>query len=81
MHVREPQARPLIVEKDALPDDPQDFDFTAGGGLAPTSFQLDDDGDNSNALSNTQVFPDLVRVWIRSHGAGRPGLGSAQFVL
>ena len=44
--------------KDAQPNDPQDFSFTAGGGLSPTSFQLDDDTDP--ALSNTRTFDDLV---------------------
>ena len=47
----------IEVRKDAVPDDPQDFDFTTGGGLSPSSFQLDDDGDPSNALSNSRVFP------------------------
>ena len=50
----------IRIVQDTQPDDPQDFDYTAGGGLSPTSFQLDDDGDNSNALSNTQVFDDLT---------------------
>ena len=50
----------IRIVQDTQPDDPQDFDYTAGGGLSPTSFQLDDDGDNSNALSNTQVFDDLA---------------------
>src|SRR5204862_1102110 len=36
------------------PSDPQDFSFTAGGGLGPTSFQLDDDSDPT--LSNTRTF-------------------------
>jgi DNA-binding beta-propeller fold protein YncE len=46
----------IVIRKDAIPDDPQDFDFTAGGGLLPASFQLDDDGDNANALSNSREF-------------------------
>ena len=50
----------VVVVQDSLPDDPQDFDFTAGGGLTPTSFQLDDDGDNSNALSNSRSFENLL---------------------
>ena len=33
----------ITVVKDATPDDAQDFAFTAGGGLSPTSFSLDDD--------------------------------------
>ncbi len=49
----------IVVVKDALPDDAQDFSFTAGGGLTPTSFQLDDDGDNYNGLSNSQEFDNL----------------------
>ena len=49
----------IVVVQDTLPDDPQDFDYTAGGGLTPTSFQLDDDGDNSNALSNTRTFDNV----------------------
>ena len=44
--------------KDATPDDPQDFAFTAGGGLSPTSFSLDDDADAT--LSNTQTFTNVV---------------------
>jgi hypothetical protein len=50
----------LIVRKDADPDDPQDFTFTTGGGLSPGSFQLDDDGNESNALSSTRTFADVV---------------------
>ncbi len=48
----------IIVVKDATPDDPQDFSFTAGGGLSPTSFALDDDGNAT--LSNTRTFNDVV---------------------
>ena len=33
----------IVVVKDTQPDDPQDFNFTAGGGLSPAVFQLDDD--------------------------------------
>jgi hypothetical protein len=47
----------IVVQKDAVPNDAQDFDFTAGGGLSPTSFQLDDDSDPT--LSNTQTFTNL----------------------
>ena len=36
---------------------PQDFAFTTAGGLTPSSFQLDDDGDSGNELSNTRVVP------------------------
>jgi agmatine/peptidylarginine deiminase len=48
----------IVVTKDALPDDPQDFSFTAGGGLSPASFSLDDDTDP--ALSNTRTFADVA---------------------
>src|SRR5262249_32964704 len=41
--------------KDAVPNDAQDFSFTATG-TGFSNFILDDDGDNSNGLSNTQVF-------------------------
>ncbi len=48
----------IIVVKDATPDDPQDFSFTAGGGLSPASFSLDDD--TNGTLSNTQTFNNVV---------------------
>src|SRR6185503_680942 len=48
----------IVVVKDATPDDPQDFDFTAGGGLSPASFQLDDDANAT--LSNTRTFGNVV---------------------
>ena len=46
-----------MVVKDATPNDPQDFSFTAGGGLSPSSFSLDDDADGTLAASRT--FTDL----------------------
>ncbi len=48
----------LIVTKDAAPNDAQNFSFTAGGGLSPTSFQLDDDSDPT--LGTTLTFSTLV---------------------
>jgi hypothetical protein len=48
----------IVVRKDAVPDDPQDFDFTAGGGLSPASFRLDDDSDA--ALSNARTFTNVA---------------------
>ncbi len=48
----------IIVRKNAVPDSPQDFGFTAGGGLTPGSFQLDDDSDP--ALSDTRTFADVA---------------------
>src|SRR6185503_11620109 len=47
----------IVVVKDARPNDPQDFSFTAGGGLSPASFSLDDDADGT--LSNTRTFDDI----------------------
>ena len=47
----------VVAVLDAQPNDAQDFSFTAGGGLSPTSFQLDDDSDP--ALLNTRSFNDL----------------------
>ena len=41
-----------------MPNDPQDFAFTAGGGLSPASFSLDDDANAT--LSNTQTFTNVV---------------------
>jgi sugar lactone lactonase YvrE len=49
----------IAVVKDAQPDDTQDFSFTAGGGLSPSSFQLDDDGDDSNTLAHSRFFDSL----------------------
>ena len=43
---------------DATPDDPQDFGFTAGGGLSPASFSLDDDADAT--LSNSRTFTNVA---------------------
>ncbi len=48
----------IVVVEDAQPNDAQDFAFTAGGGLTPTSFSLDDDADAT--LSNTQTFANVV---------------------
>jgi len=47
----------IVVVKNAVPDSAQDFEFTAGGGLEPTTFSLDDDTDPE--LSNTRTFTDL----------------------
>ena len=48
----------IVVRKDAQPDQPQDFDFAAGGGLSPPSFQLDDDSDGT--LANTRTFSGVA---------------------
>jgi Ca2+-binding RTX toxin-like protein len=44
---------------DLVPDGPQDFAFTATGGLTPATFVLDDDADGT--LSNLQEFADVPR--------------------
>jgi hypothetical protein len=48
----------VIVKKDAQPDDPQDFAFSAGGGLSPTSFSLDDDPTDAT-LPETKTFTSV----------------------
>ena len=39
--------------------DVQDFHFTTTGGLSPAAFDLDDDGNNGNTLSNTRTYTDI----------------------
>ena len=55
---RTTSAGTIVVVKDAVPNDPQDFSFTAGGGLSPASFSLDDDSDGT--LSNTRTFANVA---------------------
>jgi hypothetical protein len=50
----------ILAVQSSTPNDAQDFDFTAGGGLSPTSFSLDNDGDNGNALASSRSFVNLV---------------------
>jgi hypothetical protein len=52
------QGAKIIIIKDAVPDDPQDFSFSSTGGLAPATFTLDDDGDPT--WPNTQTFTGLA---------------------
>jgi len=48
----------ITIIKDTKPDDPQDFNYTTSGtGLS--DFSLDDDGDNTNDLSNSTTFTGL----------------------
>lgn len=49
----------ITIIKDAIPDNPEDFNFVATGSDVG-GFILDDDGDNSNGLSNTQIFSNLL---------------------
>ncbi len=46
----------LTIKQDTQPNDPQDFHYTIDGGLSPSSFTLDDDGDDSNGTSSTQTL-------------------------
>jgi uncharacterized repeat protein (TIGR01451 family) len=52
-----PAGGSITIIKDATPDDPQDFAFTATGS-GVSSFSLDDDADGT--LSNTQSFTGLA---------------------
>ena len=48
------QPNTIVIIQDTVPDGPQDFSYSATGGLIPTNFTLDDDADGT--LSNTQTF-------------------------
>ena len=50
----------IVVVKDAQPDDPQDFAFTASGGLSPSSFLLDDDGSDLNGRARSRTFANVA---------------------
>ena len=60
----------IVVVQDSVPNDAQDFNFTAGGGLSPTSFSLDDDADGT--LANTVAFTDRADRHRLLAVAGRP---------
>ncbi len=49
----------LTITQDTQPDDPQDFTFNVGGGVSPSSFALDDDGDDGNGTSSSRTFDDV----------------------
>ncbi len=48
----------ITIIKDAVPNDQQDFTFTALG-KSVSGFTLDDDGNNTNTYSNTKQFAGL----------------------
>ena len=48
----------IVIIKDAVPDDQQDFSFSTTGGLVPATFDLDDDNDPT--LPNTQTYTGLA---------------------
>ena len=50
----------LTVTQDTQPDDPQDFAFSVNGGLTPSSFTLDDDGDDGNGTASSLTFDDVT---------------------
>src|SRR4051794_2431728 len=47
----------VTIHKDATPNDAQDFSYSSTGGLTPSTFSLDDDGDAT--LSDTQTFTSV----------------------
>jgi len=49
----------ITVIKNTEPDNVQDFSYSITGGLSPSSFTLDDDGDNTNTYSNNITYNDL----------------------
>ena len=54
----------IKIVKDAVPDDAQDFSYTASGtGMTPSPFDLDDDADGT--LSNEQLFSGLLPNGVR----------------
>ena len=48
----------IVIIKDTMPNDAQDFNYTTTGGLSPATFALDDDADGT--LSNTQTYTNVV---------------------
>ncbi len=46
----------ITVRKNAVPDSPQDFSFASSSALGTTSFALDDDGSETNALPSVRSF-------------------------
>jgi hypothetical protein len=50
----------LTVTQDTQPDDSQDFNFSVNGGLNPSTFALDDDGNDGNGTSSSRTFSDIA---------------------
>src|SRR3954447_10185812 len=46
----------VTIVKNAVPNDSQDFSFTAAGGAPLANFELDNDGDETNTLKRTKTF-------------------------
>ena len=45
----------IIIVKDAVPNDVQDFAYTTSGGLSPATFTLDDDAGAAGASTNLRL--------------------------
>jgi hypothetical protein len=56
------QESSITIVLDAVPDDPQDFDYSTTGGLSPSTFTLDDDDTVilPSTTPNTQVYMSLL---------------------
>src|SRR6185503_9478797 len=63
----------LTIRQDTAPDDPQDFQYTIDGGLSPSSFTLDDDGDDSNGTSSTRTFTNVPALSYTLGQQAEPG--------
>jgi LPXTG-motif cell wall-anchored protein len=44
------------VIKNAIPNSTQNFSYSTSGGFAPSSFELEDDGDEDDELNSTQEY-------------------------
>ncbi len=49
----------IAIIKDTVPDGPAIFAYTVAGGALPAQFDLDDNGNNADAISNTQFLVEL----------------------
>ena len=70
----------IVIVKDTVPNDPQDFAFTTTGtGLS--NFSLDDDGDSENGLDSTKTFSGLAPgAYSVSETLSVPGWGLTNLV-
>jgi hypothetical protein len=63
----------ITIRKDAVPDSAQDFSFTSSPNLGVASFDLDDDGSNTNALPNARTFMNRFNGPVSITEAPTPG--------
>ncbi|MEN6570795.1 MAG: hypothetical protein ABFD24_03040 [Anaerolineaceae bacterium] len=61
----------IVIVKDAVPNDAQDFGFTLTNGTITNTFSLDDDSDP--ALPNMQSFSVPPGTWTATEGANPAG--------